>query len=63
MRRELPQTNSREPDRPSLRAFGPERKVRAPHGRTLGNTQEGRPSDSATESKPPRMRGKGETVG
>ena len=31
----------------------PGRKVRAPQGRTLGNTQEGRPSDSATESKPP----------
>lgn len=34
----------------------PERKVRAPQGRTLGNTQEGRPSESATESKPPRTR-------
>lgn len=36
---------------------GPGRKVRAPQGRTLGNTQEGRPSDSATESKPPPPRG------
>ena len=34
---------------------GPGRKVRAPQGRTLGNTQEGRPSDSATESKPPDL--------
>lgn len=32
------------------------RKVRAPQGRTLDNVQEGRPSDSATESKPPRKR-------
>ena len=42
---------------------GPGRKVRAPQGGTLDNIQEGRPSDSATESKPPRKRGKGETVG
>lgn len=31
----------------------PGRKVRAPQGRTLDNIQEGQPSDSATESKPP----------